>query len=146
MPLDPEYSPDLKYQTDVLPFRSHNYALEYWEPLQGGDRHDVSCAVCRTSTRSTMVMIPAKASCPTSWTKEYFGYIMTEYKGQQNSAIHRRTMFECVDSGMETVTAQQKTNGQVVVVHVEVDCNCGFSCGPGKYSNHQELNCVVCTK
>ena len=103
MPSDPEYSPNLKYSTGVTGF-AHIYAVEYWQPLQGGHTHDVLCAVCRTNRRSTMVMIPAKASCPTSWTKEYYGYIMTEHKGLQNNDIRGRTMFECVDSGMETLT------------------------------------------
>ena len=145
MPSDPEYSSKLRY----LPGKTahaHVYAVEYALPLQGGHKHDVVCAVCRTSRRSTMVMIPAKASCPTGWTKEYLGYIMTEYKGRQNADIRGRTMFECVDSGMETVTTQQTSNAVVFFHHVEVDCNRGFTCEAGKYNNHQELSCVVCTK
>ena len=68
MPLDPEYS--LPHQSGV---RGHSYVhgSEYQNPLQGSHDHNVPCAVCYASTRETVLMIPAKTSCPTSWTREY---------------------------------------------------------------------------
>ena len=71
---------------------------------------------------------------------------MTEYKGRQNDDIRGRTMFECVDGGMETVSTQQTKYAAVYFHHVEVECNNGLPCASGQYNNHQEVNCVVCTK
>ena len=45
--------------------------------------HNLPCAVCYTPTRSTMVIIPAWTHCPASWTKEYIGYMMTEFKNHR---------------------------------------------------------------
>ena len=33
--------------------------------------HDAPCAVCRVALQGTMLMIPAKTTCPTYWTEEY---------------------------------------------------------------------------
>ena len=144
MPKVPEYSPTLRYQSGV---RSHAfvYGAEYNRPLQGGHDHNVPCAVCRVYTRSTVLMIPAKATCPSSWTREYYGYIMTEWVGDRGSNIVGRTMFECVDRDQESLPGggHANTNG-VLFNHVEVVCNHGLPCPP--YNPTQELNCVVCTK
>ena len=50
----------------------------YEDPLRGTDDHNVPCAVFLASTREVALMIPAKTSCPPSWTEEYEGYLMTE--------------------------------------------------------------------
>ena len=71
MPKDPEYSTDLTYRRGVLG-QAHVYGTEYGQPLQGSHRHNAPCAVCYVSTRSTIYMIPAKASCPPTWTMEYY--------------------------------------------------------------------------
>ena len=42
----------------------------------GEHNHDAPCAVCYTSTKSVKLMIPARTSCPSSWTIEYKGYLM----------------------------------------------------------------------
>ena len=41
--------------------------------------HNVPCAVCHVSTRAAVLMIPAWRHCPSQWTLEYTGYLMTEY-------------------------------------------------------------------
>ena len=63
--------------------------------------HDATCAVCYVSTHETVLMVPAKTSCPTSWTKEYQGYLMAENKS------NRRSMFICVDSAFESAPGSQ---------------------------------------
>ena len=46
--------------------------VEYQSPVQGGPHdHNAPCAVCLVSSRPTMLMIPAKTSCPPTWTREY---------------------------------------------------------------------------
>ena len=70
---------------------SYIYGAEYKNPLQGEHHYNVPCAVCYASTRETVLMIPAKVSCPTSWTREYYGYIMSARFN------HYRSTIECVD-------------------------------------------------
>ena len=90
MPKDPEY---------VLPSipgvqgQAYIFGGEYWQPLGGHSYHNIPCAVCVVTTRAAKVMIPAKANCPASWTREYRGYIMTTYHAQGRG----RGRFECVD-------------------------------------------------
>ena len=42
---------------------------------------DVSCAVCHAYVNNCngVYMVPAKFTCPSGWTREYCGYLMTEY-------------------------------------------------------------------
>ena len=39
---------------------------------------DVPYAVCYVPTRNALYMIPAKYTRPSGWTREYFGYLMSE--------------------------------------------------------------------
>ena len=94
MPKVPEYSPTLRYRGGTQG-HAHVCGSEYERSLQGVHNHNVSCAVCRVSTRSTVLMIPAKATCPSSWTREYYGYIMTTWKGDHsNSGMNELTRIE----------------------------------------------------
>ncbi len=81
-------------------------------------------------------MIPAKAACPTSWTREYYGYLMTEYK-----LTSGRSMFVCVDKDATSVPGTAANVNGVSMQHVEATCN-GLPCPP--YNVEKEL--IVCTK
>ena len=143
MPKNPEYSPTLTYLSGVSGNVARVYGSEYESPLQGTQDHNVPCAVCYVSTRLTVLMIPANSSCPPNWIREYYGYLMTEWKGVYNN-IRGRTMFECVDKDQESLPGSHANTNGVLFYHVEADCNSGLPCPP--YNNHKELNCVVCTK
>ena len=71
-------------------------------PLQAVFDHNVPCAVCYASTRVAVTMIPAKTRCPSSWTLEYSGYLMSAYKGDSRN-LHYHTMFECVDKNPDSI-------------------------------------------
>ena len=135
MPEDPEYKSDLNYRP--LTDHSQLHGVEYQHPLQGHHNHNVPCAVCHVTTRSAVFLLPAKYSCPSTWTREYYGYIMSDYKG------HKRTSFVCVDEDMEALPRSSANTNGGTLHHVEANCN-GLPCLP--YNNHQEINCVVCTK
>lgn len=89
----------LRIQSTVLPL--------YTEEMDNGEK--LWCLEQRTpskehtmyhvpvSDRPSVVMIPAKATCPTSWTMEYYGYLMSAHSN------HYRTMFECVDQDQESL-------------------------------------------
>ena len=81
-------------------------------------------------------MIPARLTCPSSWTREYYGYLMTE------RSSHHRTMFECVDQNPESVPGSVANRDGASFYHTEVKCN-GIPCPP--YDTQKEVTCVVCT-
>ena len=134
MPLDPQYT--LTFRAGI---RGHAYiyGTEYDFPLDGSHRHNVPCAVCYVSTRETVLMIPAKTSCPTSWIREYHGYLMSEFRGR------RASTFECVDEDQESLPGSGAHTAGALLHHVEASCN-GMPCPP--YVDYKELTCAVCTK
>ena len=143
LPQDPQYSPTLTYRSGA-DGHALVYGAEYQGPLQGIHDHNAPCAVCHVSTRPTVMMIPAKYRCPSTWTREYYGYLMTEYKGHSGS-IRGRTMFECVDQDQESLPDSHGNTDGVTFHHVEAVCDHGhLPCPP--YDQNKELNCVVCTK
>ena len=89
-------------------------------------------------TRETVVMIPAKISCPSSWTREYYGYLMAE------AVYFHHSTFECVDQSAQSVPGSIANTDGAVFYHVEVKCSVGIPCPP--YNTQKEVTCVVCTK
>ena len=82
-------------------------------------------------------MLPAKTSCPTSWTEEYEGYLMTEDREHSHSSS-----YECVDKGQESIPGDYSNTNGALFHHIEATCN-GLQCPP--YDTQKELPCVVCT-
>ena len=85
MPNDPDY---LQYQPGVngaSPVYRAEYELWGGGPFRADPeavfQHNAPCAVCYASTRVAVTMIPAKTRCPSIWTLEYSGYLMSNYKG-----------------------------------------------------------------
>ena len=140
LPNVPEYSTSLTYRAEVQQDHAPIHGAKYVDLVQGSSSGlIVPCTVCRVTTRPSVVMFPAMANCPRSWTREYYGYLMTERN------VHKRTTFECVDRSFDPIPGNQanKTDG-TLFFHTEATCSSGLPCPP--YNNHQELNCVVCTK
>ena len=138
LPEQPQYS---TYTAGVQGLRSYLYGTEYETsdgPLRSVNNHNVPCAVCYTSIRGTVMMIPAQYACPSSWTREYYGYLMTSYYG------HGRMIYECVDISPQSVPGSIANTDGALFYHVEVQCNHGIPCPP--YNAQKEVTCVVCTK
>ena len=139
MPDNPEH---LQYGSGVRG-DSSVYGVEFHtqernQPLSSVGSHNVPCAVCFAATRDTILMIPAKLTCPTNWTLEYTGYLMTEFYG------HRRSTYECVDKDPESVSGLNAyTTNSAFFFHVEPNCG-GLSCP--LYDAQKELTCVVCSR
>ena len=138
LPDDPEYS---RYASGVQgnsPLRGAEYRASSSQPLSSKHVHNMPCAVCCTSTRSKLLVIPAKLTCPTNWTTEYTGYLMAAYFSQNG-----RTLFECVDDQPESVPGLNGRDvNNALYYHVEATCN-SLSCPP--YDSEKELTCAVCT-
>ena len=143
MPNDPDY---LTYRPGM---QGHSpvYGAEYHThhgsvPLTAVHDHNVPCAVCYASTRLAVTMIPAKTQCPSTWTLEYSGYLMSAYKGISGN-IHYRTMFECVDKNPDSIPGSASNVDGALFFHAEATCT-GMPCPP--YDPQKELTCAVCTK
>ena len=134
MPPDPQYN--LRYQSGV---RGHSYlyGTEYEYPLEGAHNHNVPCAVCLAATRETVLMLPGKTTCPTSWTREYEGYLMAAHYQ------HSRTTYTCVDRSQQSVPGSAGDIHGALFYHVEATCSYGLQCPP--YNSQKELTCAVCT-
>ena len=136
LPDDPDH---LQYTSGVQGLSSI-YGVEYRPhsgPLQNVVNHNVPCAVCHVTTRATLLMIPAKVNCPTNWTTEYTGYLMTSFRS------HHRSTYECIDKDPESISGLNGTDPyQALLFHVEPICS-GLSCPP--YDREKELTCVMCS-
>ena len=141
MPNDPDH---LQYQSGIQGnYKNYIAGVEYYfqslPSLSSVNYHNVPCALCYVPTRSVAVMIPAKTQCPTNWTLEYIGYLMSE-----SYSYNGRAMYECVDRDPESVPRLNSgSNPTAFFQLVEPYCN-GLSCPP--YEAEKELTCAVCTR
>ena len=136
LPDEPQY---LSF-TPGVQGRSHLHGAEYQphdQPLNRVEDHNVPCAVCHSSTRESVIMIPARLSCPNTWTLEYSGYLMSENR------IYYRRSTECVDKNPESIPGSVSNTNGALFYHMEATCN-GILCPP--YVAEKELTCAVCTK
>ncbi len=113
----------MEYQTNTGPY------------FQNLHDHDVPCATCLSTKRGTKIMIPGRISCLKGWTREYYGYLMSEKEN------HHRSQFTCVDVNPEGVPGTSKNIDGALLYPVEVHTG-SF---PSSYVNGNEMTCVVCT-
>ena len=136
LPEDPDYLTE----TAGLSGQSEIWGAEYQFSgnIHSGIRdYNVPCAVCYVSTRASVLMIPAKTQCPSSWTREYYGYLTAEHD------THHRSSFECVDTSPEVVPGSSSNVEGALFYYVGGNCN-GLACPP--YESNRILSCTVCTK
>ena len=115
------------------------YEMHNGQALTRVSQQNPPCAVCEVMTRSKQLMIPGTYECPSGWTTEYSGWLVSEYHGHKG-----RTMYVCLDKYPETVDGEQRSTNGALMYNVEVQCNRGLPCPP--YDDRKELSCVVCTK
>ena len=139
LPLDPNFLTPISGRQD----RAYMYGAEYETNTDSNShvhgRHvtDVPCAVCHVSNRTAVYMVPAKYTCPTGWTSEYYGYLMAE------RFTHRRSQFTCMDIAIKPVTGSLANHAGLLFYFVEGRCG-SLPCPP--YDETKELSCAVCTK
>ena len=139
LPLDPNFLTPISGTQD----RGLMYGAEYRthtdsnSHLHGRHALDVPCAVCYVTQRSTVYMLPAKYTCPSGWTREYYGYLMSAYHKQES------TQYTCIDSALKSVVGSAA--GQHAMEFFFVEGRCGsLPCPP--YDDTRELSRAVCTK
>ena len=109
----------------------------YVGPAANVTNHNVPCVVCYVPTRAVTIMVPAKPTCPPSWTREYFGYLTTDQDG------YYRTMYTCIDSSPDVIGSSSGNEDGALFHHTATDCN-GLPCPP--YEATRMLSCAMCTK
>lgn len=139
LPKVPKYD---KYK-DGYQSGSYIYGTEYevkgFNPFKSNlHDHEAPCAVCYVSSRATQLMIPARNECPSAWTEEYHGYLMSENAGHKQSRN-----FICVDRDAEFVHGSRANLNGALLYIVEGQCG-SLPCLP--YVAGRELTCAVCTK
>ncbi len=149
MPSDPEYRGYiLRNDSDANEMRNYLHGAEYEKedasvyPFSNAntdrtDDYDAPCAVCRVNTRISVIMQPAKVSCPNTWTREYQGFLMSELFSDA------RTEHICVDYEPEVIPASNYSFDGAGLFLVEGVCG-SLACPP--YVAERELTCSVCTK
>ena len=137
LPEDPDYLND----TAGVIASSRIWGSEYkfvGAPHSGLTNFNVPCAVCYVPTRASVLMIPAKTECPSSWTREYYGYLTAE------ADSFYRSSFECIDSSPETLPGSGRFMNSALFFYSGVRCDAGLDCPP--YESYRILSCAVCTK
>lgn len=92
------------------------------------------CAVCYRLYKTVKMMIPGKTSCPSSWTREYHGYLM--------AGNYYRYFYECIDASPESLPKTEKNKNGALLYFTAATCN--LPCPP--YEEKRAITCVVCTK
>ena len=141
LPLDPEFLTPISGNQN---YRALIYGAEY-ETLTDSNSHvhgrhnlEIPCAVCHISNRTALYMIPAKYTCPTGWTREYYGYLMAE----ATVGNRHRSQYICMDNNLKGVNSPLADNNEAVFYFVEGRCG-SLPCPP--YNSTNELSCVVCS-
>ena len=142
LPLDPNFLTPI---TGNQRYRAYMYGAEYQTYTDSNSRvhgrhdTDIPCAVCHVSNRTAVYMVPAKYTCPTGWTREYYGYLMSS----RHHYSHYRTQFTCMDTTLKSVVGSSADQNSLGFYFVEGRCG-SLPCPP--YDNTRELSCAVCTK
>ena len=104
-------------------------------PLQD---NNVPCAVCRSLTKVSLIMIPARNQCFAGWKPEYDGYLMSGHNVQKG-----RTEFVCMDKSPEADPAGFRDENGALFYQVEGVCG-SLPCPP--FLPSREFTCVICGK
>ena len=137
MPEDPEYYSSGKPAT----YAGLIYGSEYetWaSPLANLANHNVPCAVCYAE-QNAMIMVPGKITCPSQWTYEYNGYLMSAYYAHPSPKN-----FVCVDKDAKGVRGEARNTDGAFFAHTRIGNCLGLDCPP--YDTKKDLACVVCTR
>ncbi|EDO46671.1 predicted protein, partial [Nematostella vectensis] len=143
------YQPFYARAPNLANSRAHLYGVEYGKVedvflrVPGRPRdmtyHGVPCAVCRTISRPSMIMVPARYVCPNkAWTREYHGYLMSP------SSNSTRAQFVCVDADAGIVRRSPGVLPQMAALLTPVQGKCGALPCP-RYRQDWDLTCAVCT-
>ena len=144
LPDNPKY---LQHTDGAQKVRSRVVGVEYEmqqnpPALQHLNEANAPCVVCEARGRTSVLEIPATTECPAGWTREYYGYLVSEYSHPEVSYQHRMS-FECLDADAEKIAGLDANTNPSFFYFTESSCH-GLKCPP--YMDGWELSCAVCTK
>ncbi|XP_035674501.1 uncharacterized protein LOC118414526 [Branchiostoma floridae] len=140
LPKNPQWG---KYQDGFQGGTAWMYGAEYQieADVPFGDRsmndQNVVCSVCHTDHNSVL-MIPARKTCPAGWYPEYDGYLMANYRYHAGSKE-----FVCMDKQPQAAHSGHTNQNGALFYPTEAYCG-SLPCPP--YVQGRELTCVVCVK
>ena len=133
-----------RYESSYIEASSRLYGVEYqrWPTSSPRAHYDnMPCVVCYIATRSAMFVQQASYLCPSGWSREYHGYMMSEiaYRDRQ----HKSTI--CVDVNAEVIPGSGTDTNPSLTYLMSVECTSSeLLCPP--YVDGRILSCAVCTK
>ena len=145
---NPQYLPlDLNFLTSIreTQHRGNMYGAQYQTHTASGTHLDgrhgyaIPCTAFHVSNRTAVYMVPAKYTCPSGWTREYYGYLMSQYHAHAG-----KNQFTSFDNAFRKVSDSHSTRYEALTFYF-VEARCGVLPCP-KYDNTKELSCAVCTK
>ena len=99
--------------------------------------YDAPCVVCFVP-RPNIRMFPAQISCPSGWTLEYSGYLLS------NRADYHNSGGVCIDTNADYLDGSQADTDGELLLFVTASCGDSFlPCGP--YKHGLPITCAVCT-
>ena len=107
-------------------------------PLNNRYRTYLPCALCYTTTKSTSFMLPGRYTCPSGWSSEYAGYIMSE----ESHIVRDPRDTICVDQDAEAAGTKGSASAAQLYL-MQASC-IGLDCPP--FDSQKPLTCVVCSK
>ena len=131
LPTNPEYNDTLS----TAQTKGYIYGAQF-DSSTSMLNHDIPCALCYAN-RSTSLMIPAKFTCPSGWTNEYHGYLMTSLDDQS------KVEYMCVDKAFRSANRESKIEKGLLLYPVEVKCQ-SLPCPP--FNATMDMTCAQCTK
>ena len=136
---NPQYKSGDRSSSNAAQLSRAKYGA-YGGPLNQHYSYDIPCALCYTTTKSTSFMLPGRYTCPSGWSTEYSGYIMTEWTGS-NRGGRKDTV--CMDQNAEDIKGTKGGAWPSVLYLLQASCD-GFSCPP--FDGNKPFTCVVCSK
>ncbi|KAK3091964.1 hypothetical protein FSP39_024034 [Pinctada imbricata] len=105
--------------------------------LNNGD--NIPCAVCQSTKGIQKLMIPGRVTCTRGWTRQYTGFLATQYgKGHVSSS-----QYICMDSRPTAADGGHRNDNGALPYPVQAACG-ALPCP--KYRTGKTISCVVCTK
>ena len=138
LPHNPDPS---KFHTSATYSYGVIYGSEYEFNFKNiANNDDVPCAVCY-SYQGTSVMIPAKTSCPSQWTKQFAGFLTSGFATSDRLGAE----YLCMDEDPEYMTDGVRQHNDDGRLFYPMHIVCGsLPCPP--YQNAATVACVVCSK
>ncbi|KAK3084386.1 hypothetical protein FSP39_012683 [Pinctada imbricata] len=102
------------------------------------DGDNLPCAVCRSHSSVTNMMLPGRNKCYQNWRKQYNGYLATSSSGSPASKD-----YICIDENPDALVAGGHNDNGALFYSVVTKCG-ALACPP--YHEGSRLTCVVCTK